>query len=306
MSGKIGVVIVSYNSADELADCIKAVKSAAQNASLEPAVVVVDNNSKDKSVKMAEKSGALTIANKTNLGFSAGVNQGIKTAFKNGCEFILILNPDLIMSAKSLPAMLSALRSDPKIGAVGPSMVDKTGKPSNDNYYIKAPSWMSVSLFSTFLRPHALKHPFLVNSFWSDGDMTSSREVEQIPGACLLTSKSVLDKVGLLDEDFAIWFEDVEWCYRARKRGYKMWFCADAPVEHEGGTSFERWQSLDKAVTFYVSMKTFFNKHKPVSGILVRLALTVNSLALFIKNRDKSNLVFLKKFWLQKRGILPS
>lgn len=306
MDKKIGIVIVSYNSANELAACIKAAKTAAQEAALEPVVIMVDNNSKDESVQTAKKGGALTIANKTNLGFSAGVNQGIKAAFKNGCEFILILNPDLIMSTKSLSAMLSLLKSDSSIGAVGPSMIDKAGKPANDNYYIKAPSWMSVSLFSTFLRPHALKHPLLVNSFWAEGDMKTSREVEQIPGACLLTSKPVLDKVGLLDEDFAIWFEDVEWCYRARKNGFKMWFCAEAPVEHEGGTSFERWQSLDKAVTFYVSMKTFFNKHKPLSGVLVRLALTLNSLALFIKNHDKSNLVFLKKFWTQKRGVLPS
>jgi len=305
MSQKIGVVIVSYNSSSELPSCIRAAKEAAKKAGLEYLPVVVDNNSRDKSVGAAEKAGAIVISNKVNRGFAGGVNQGIKKSFDNGVDFILIINPDVKLSPESIGIMIDALKIS-GIGAAGPSLVNKKGEAGNEGYYFKAPSWISVSLFSTFLRPKFLRSKFFVNHFLEEGDMSKDREVEQIPGACLLTSKEVLDKVGLLDEDFAIWFEDVEWCYRARKNGYRMWFCSQARVEHEGGTSFERWQSLDKAVTFYVSMKTFFNKHKPLSGVLVRLAITINSLVLFIKNRDKSNLVFLKKFWTQKRGILPN
>jgi len=305
VSKKIGIIIVSYNSGQELEVCIKAARISAEKAGLECLPVAVDNNSKDSSVEAAKKAKAIVIANKENRGFAGGVNQGIKKSLENGADYILILNPDVKLSPASIGIMVQALDIN-DIGAAGPSLIDNRGKAANVGYYFKAPSWLSVSLFSTFLRPYALRSKFLVNKFSEEGDMSHDREVEQIPGACLLTSRKILEKVGLLDEDFAIWFEDVEWCYRARRLGYKMWFCSEAKVEHESGTSFERWQSLDKAVTFYVSMKTFFNKHKPLSGILVRLAITINSLVLFVKNRDKSNLIFLKKFWTQKRGILPS
>jgi len=306
MSGKIGIVIVSYNSQDELEACIKRVKLSIKKAGLEDITIVVDNNSKDDSVRAAKRAGADTIANQKNLGFAAGVNQGINKALQSNSDYILVLNPDVKVSPVSLSIMVRALDEDFSIGAVGPSLVDAKGKSRNRGYYLKAPSWISVALFSTFLRPRFLKYPFFVNRFLEEGDMSTDREVEQIPGACLLTSKNVLGKVGLLDEDFAIWFEDVEWCYRARKKGYKMWFCSNAEVEHEGGTSFEKWQSLDKAVTFYVSMKTFFDKNKPVSGFLIRIIISINSLVLYFKNRDTSNLIFLKKFWIQKRGTLPN
>lgn len=305
-STRLGVVIVSYNSAQELPACISALSKAVQAADIEVDTVVVDNNSKDDSVNAAKKSGTKVIANKKNLGFAAGVNQGIKKAFSMGAGYILILNPDVKLFPDSLKNMLKAMEPESSIGAVGPNLVNAAGQPASAGYYLKAPSWLSVLLFSTFLRPRALRSRFLTEHTYEETDLISDKEVEQIPGACLLTSKEVLDQVGLLDEDFAIWFEDVEWCYRARKRGYKMRFCAAAKVEHEGGASFEKWQSLDKAVTFYVSMKTFFDKHKPVSGFIVRLAMTLNSLALFVKNKDKSNLVFIKRFLTQRKGTLPS
>lgn len=301
----IGVVIVSYNSADELTDCIKSVSLSVEAAGCNSLVIVVDNNSSDNSIDISNEAGAKVIANDVNKGFAAAVNQGIKEAFSLNAEYILILNPDVIMSPECMGELIKCFNSDSQIGGVGPNLIDEKGKPAPENYYQKAPSWISVALFSTFLHRYFVHSPFFVHRFYREYGLDKDKVVDQIPGACLFTSRGVLEEVGLLDEDFAIWFEDVEWCYRARKKGYKMWYCSTAKVEHEGGTTFERWESSDKAVTFHVSMKTFFNKHKPVSGIIVRAAIVLNALVLFLKNHKKEDLIFIKRFMFEKRGLLP-
>lgn len=302
---RVGVIVVSYNSADELQICIQSAKKAIAYAGVDGIVVVADNASGDSSCAVAKKAGADVIASKQNVGFSAGVNTGIRHAFEASCTHILILNPDAVMQQESLRTLLDGLSADAAIGATGPAMLDNKGKPAAAGYYLKAPTWLSTLLFSTFLRPHFINRPYFVKHFYEETGLDHDKSVAQIPGACLLTSKKVLDDVGLLDEDFAIWFEDVEWCYRARKHGYKMWYCHDALVQHEGGVSFAKWQGMEKAVTFYVSMKTFFRKHRPLSYPLFLLIIAGNSFALYLKNHDKSNLAFLKRFFKQKRGILP-
>jgi N-acetylglucosaminyl-diphospho-decaprenol L-rhamnosyltransferase len=301
----IGIVIVSYNSAGSLAPCIAAVHAQAEAASLRTRILVVDNNSRDDSIDVATKNGVATITNAVNLGFAAAANQGIRALLSQRARYVLILNPDVVLKPGSLVTMLDCIRTDRRVGAVGPNLRDKRGNPANAGYYRKAPSWVSTALFLTSLQARALRHPSLVERFYGPVTLDASREVEQIPGACLLTSRETLDEVGLLDEDFAIWFEDVDWCYRARKLGYVMWFCAEADVEHEGGASFKQWRGTDRQVAFCVSMMTFFNKHKPLSGVLVRLAISINALAQLVRQRNRSSLAFLKGFWTLKRGVLP-
>lgn len=301
-------VIVSYNSGSELKKCIRALNAATTYGNLKNTCIVVDNNSKDSSVSIAKKEKAQVISNKKNVGFAAAVNQGLRVGLENNCDYFLILNPDAVISKTSLSMMAEVFKNSSKhtIGAVGPNMTGKSGKESNSGYYLRAPSFLSVTLFQTMLRKYFIKNHFLVNKLYEEQPLTKSRSVEQIPGACMLTTKEVLKNIGLLDDDFAIWYEDVEWNYRARRKGYTMWFCKEADVQHIGAVSFEKWQSIDKAVTFYVSLKTFFRKHKLISYPFVVVILTLNSLFLYLKSKDKSNLVFVKKFLKQKKGVLPN
>lgn len=301
----LGVIIISYNSENELVACILAIQKSTKLNKINHSIYVVDNNSIDNSVRVSKDHGASVIANDTNQGFATAVNQGVKKALAGGSNYLLVLNPDVIINEAALPHMLNAFVVNPRIGAVGPAMFDAKGHDSTADYYLKAPSWLSVTLFSTILRPYSLKSKFLIKSIYQEVELNHDRSVEQVPGACLLISKKVWEKVGTFDEDYAIWYEDVDWCYRARKNNYLVWFCSQAKVEHIGGASFKQWQDISKAVTFYVSMKTFFKKHKPLSFPLVVLAISISSLLLYLKSRDKSNLVFLKKFLHQKRGLLP-
>ncbi len=301
---RIGAVVVSYNSAADLKKCVESFTSQS-SADLHLETCVIDNYSSDKSVVEANKLKMChVIANDTNTGFSVAVNQGLRYFIDQDFDYYIILNPDAIMQPGSVMNMLNAFNSDKDIAAVGPRMLHSDGSDATDGYYLKAPTLLTVAAFSTFLRPHALKNSYLVNRYQEQlGD--KSQLVEQIPGACIFTSKEKLESIGLLSEEFAIWFEDVEWSYRARKKGYKLLFDVESSVVHDGGVSFSKWNDLNKAVTFYVSMKTFFRIHKPISYPFVVLTIMLNSFALFVKNKDRSNLEFIKRFMRLKKGVLP-
>jgi len=302
---KIGVVVVSYNSEDDLPTCIKSVKKQI-NSRQDIEAIVIDNNSKDLSLKVARELGVHTIANNKNLGFSKAVNIGVKAAYALNCDLILILNPDAILGEKSLEYMIKTFNSNlPDSGAVGPMMVNRDGSSANEGYYLKAPTFLTVSLFSTLLRAWSIKNKYLLSKY-EESLSNKTTLVDQIPGACLLTSRGVLEDIGMLDEDFAIWFEDVEWSYRARKNGYKLYFCPRSKVIHEGGVSFSKWKGLEKSVTFYVSMKTFFKKHKPFSYYFILAVLCLNALVSYLKGRDKDQLKFIRLLIKQKKGSLPS
>jgi|GEM_PF-756238 len=307
---KIIVVIVSYNSANELKRCIDSVRVNSHDAKLKETIVVIDNCSSDLSVKVAKSGGALVIKNSKNLGFASAVNQGLRLGLEGELsDYFLILNPDTQMKKNSLVSMVNCFTKNieaGRLGAVGPKMLNDNGESTNDGYYMKAPSLLTVTLFYTLLRRRFVNKPFFVDRCYQEPKLNSSRLVQQIPGACLLTDYDAIRDIGLLDEDFAIWYEDVEWSYRARRKGFNLWYCAEAEVMHTGGVSFEKWQSLEKTVTFYVSMKAFFKKSKPLSYVPVLIVLTLNSLILYAKTRDKSNLVFIRKVLKQKRGVLPS
>ncbi len=297
-------MVVSYNSASELSTCIQGAKKAIKQAGVRGDIIVIDNNSQDDSLGIASAAGALTVDNGKNLGFSKGVNIGVRKAYQLGCDTILLLNPDASLLPSSLKPMLEVLHSSADIGAVGPSMVRSDGSLSNEGYYLKTPSLLTVVCFSTWLRPWSLKQRFLMKRY-EESDLTQQRDVDQIPGACVLASKKNFQKIGLLDEDFAIWFEDVEWSYRAREKGFRLVFCPDARVVHEGGISFAKWIGLEKSVTFYVSMKTFFRKHKPISLPFVVLALCINAFVVYLKSHDKDQLRFIKRILTQRTGTLP-
>lgn len=302
---KTGVVIVSFNSASDLSKCIRSVcpQSTSDNTLIP---IVVDNKSSDDSAGVAKKAGAVLIENEDNLGFAKAVNIGIEEAFRLGCDHILLLNPDASLSKNSVKELFTGLSYSTNVGGVGPSMLDIEGAESNISYYLKAPGFLSVLFFYTFLRSWSLRHKLLLKLYSHTELSNVNQEVDQIPGACLLIPRVVLEDVGLLDEDFAIWFEDVEWSYRAKSKGYSLVFCPSAKVVHEGGVSFEKWHGAEKTITFLVSMKTFFRKHKMIRLPLVVGVLCINYLLVYLKTGNREQLHIINKLIFLKKGTLPN
>jgi len=193
---KVSIIIPNWNGEHLLKTCLPTLKA---HTKIEYELIVVDNGSTDNSVKYLEKQNVKVIKNGENLGFSKAINIG--TRISRG-EYILWLNNDIIIKADGwLKYMVDEFNKIPNCGAVGPS---------------------GGRIHPTTLQYIGGYHPFYKG------------EVEYIEGWCLLTSKKVLDDVGFLDEDFFMFAEDSEWCFRAKKKGYKIIQIPNVPILHLG------------------------------------------------------------------------
>lgn len=298
-SPRLTVVIVSYNSAEQLPTCLASIGSAAPG--LETTVVVVDNASQDSSAEIATSLGAEVIRHRRNLGFAAAVNAGVR-AYPAG--YVLILNPDVVLTDGSVAQLTGVLDTDDALAAVGPAMVDENGAPNTDGYYLRHPTLRQVAIFYTRLLPFLATQRERCRTQVECGLAREHRDVEQVPGACLLTRAGVLDNVGLLDEDYLLWFEDVDWSWRARKAGYRLQYAGSITVTHEGGTSFVGWNSIAREVVFYRSMLTFFRKHDRRKVPAVVALVVVDRLARLVFTRRWYQAQFLWHY-LRDSAALP-
>ena len=230
---QISIVIVSYNVKYFLEQCLRSVKKATKN--LETEIIVVDNNSVDESTEMVKNKfpNVNLIHNAKNVGFSKANNQAIKMA--KG-EFILLLNPDTLVEEDALEKTVAFMQSKEDAGAVGVHMVDGKGKFLDE-------SKRGVPRFSTSLFKFLGLHKFLPRSatfnhyYLGNLDKNKQYEIEVLAGAFMLIRKSLLDKIGLLDEQFFMYWEDVDLCMRISERSYKNYYLGDVRIIHYKGES---------------------------------------------------------------------
>lgn len=253
---KLSIVIVNYNVQHFLESCLQSVMVACEGIAAE--VFVVDNDSVDGSVAMVQaKFPQVTlIANKDNLGFSRANNQAMRIATG---ELVLLLNPDTLVEADTFRKVIAFMDTHPHCGGLGIKMVDGKGKflpeskralptPEVAFYKIFGLSWL-FPRSKRFGRYHLT---------YLDKDET--HEVEVLSGAFMLMRKETLDKVGLLDEDFFMYGEDVDLSYRIIKGGWKNYYYPDARIIHYKGESTKKG-SLNYVYVFYNAMAIFARKH---------------------------------------------
>lgn len=227
-------------------------------SNMEAEVFVVDNNSVDGSVAMVETKFPTVklIANKENVGFSKANNQAMRLA--KG-EYVLLLNPDTLVEADTFHKVVSFMDQHPDAGGLGINMVDGKGNflpeskrslptPEVAFYKIFGLSW----LFPKSKRFGKYHLTFL--------DKDKTHEIEVLSGAFMLMRKTALDKVGLLDEDFFMYGEDVDLSYRIIKGGYKNYYYPEARIIHYKGESTKKG-SLNYVYVFYNAMAIFAKKH---------------------------------------------
>lgn len=294
------VVVVSYNSVRDIPYCLRSIGPAA--IGFDTTTVVVDNASSDGSAELACSLGARVIRNPENVGFAVAANMGIRA---HPADYVLVLNPDVILAVGSVTQLAAVLDGDGQLGAVGPGMVDGDGAPNTDGYYLRRPTLRQVAVFYTRLLPFLATPAERCRTqveCWLGGE---DRDVEQIPGACLLTRKEVLDDVGLLDEDYLLWFEDVDWSWRARKAGYRLRYVGSTSVTHLGGSSFVGWKGISREVVFYRSMLTFFRKHDAGRVPAVVALVLIDRLVRLVVTRRWHHGQFLWRYLRSSAG-LPS
>lgn len=271
----VSVIIVSWNGKDLLRRCLASLLERTRGASFE--TFVVDNASSDGSAAMVAKEfpGVTLVANTRNAGFAAACNEGIRRA--QG-EFILLLNPDTELREDAVSALVAAMRARPYVGIAGPRMLNPDGslQPS----VRRAPTLLSQILIMFKLHndlpivrlPLLRKVPALRRYFADDMDYGVAQRVGQVMGAAFLIRGSVIKDLGLLDERYFIWFEEVDYCKRAADKGIQTWYLPEASVVHHGGASFAKEFSVKKQRYFDTSLRTYMRiHHGPLAAAAVLL-----------------------------------
>jgi len=271
----LSIVIVNWNVKKYLEKCLVSIFRETKNIRFE--VFVIDNASQDGSAEMVRSNfpEVKLINNKKNIGFAKANNQGIKEA--RG-EFVLLLNPDTEIIESAIEKMVKFVEENSKCGVAGCKLLnpDRTLQPSIKRF---------PTLFSQILILLKLHHLFpklkpLRNYFALDFDYTQEQEVDQVMGAFFLTRKEVLDKVGFLDENYYIWFEEVDFCRRVEDAGWKVCYSPRARIVHHKSQSFSQLLSFKKQRIFNRSLLYYFRKHHSFCAYLILLSLQPLSLFL--------------------------
>ncbi len=288
---KLSIIIVNYNVQHFLEQCLHSVYKAARNVSSE--IFVVDNNSVDGSVAMVKEKfpDVHLIENKKNTGFSFANNQAIRIATG---EYILLLNPDTVVEEDTFEKVIAFMNTHPDAGGLGVKMLDgkgnflpesKRGLPTPSVAFYKIFGFSALFPKSkTFGKYHL---GFL------DKDKTA--EVEILSGAFMLMRKAVLDKVGLLDETFFMYGEDIDLSYRILLGGYKNYYFPETRIIHYKGES-TRKSSVNYVFVFYKAMVIFAQKH--FSQHNAKLFSTLINFAIYLRAGVAVIIRFLKSIAL--------
>ena len=264
MKIKLSVIILNYNTAGLLKTCLSAVLESNGFEGKELEIVVVDNNSSDNSVEMVRKEypDIKLIRNKKNLGFSAGNNIGIKNS---SGKFLTLLNSDTLVEPDSLISVLKAMENDRSIGAATCLLQMADGKIDQASHRGFPTLWNALSYFLG-LEKLFPKTRFFGGYHQGWKNLKIAHEVDCISAAFMMVSGEVIDKVGLLDERFFMYGEDIDWCLRIKQAGYKIFFYPGVKTLHlkrQSGRENKTDQMVKKNSRrqFIETMAQFYSKH---------------------------------------------
>ncbi|HMQ48418.1 MAG TPA: glycosyltransferase family 2 protein [Saprospiraceae bacterium] len=253
---KLSVIIVNYNVRYFLEQALLAVRKAA--AGLEVEVWVVDNHSVDDSVKMVREKfpEVHLIANDTNPGFSIANNQAI---VESTGEYVLLLNPDTVVEEDTFELCLQFMDEHPEAGGLGVRMIDGSGKFLPESKRGFPTPWVAFAKTFGFsnLFPKSKRFNHYHLGYLDEMEV---HEIEVLAGAFLMLRRSVLDEIGLLDESFFMYGEDIDLSYRIIQAGYKNYYFPKTTIIHYKGESTKKG-SLNYVLTFYQAMIIFARKH---------------------------------------------
>lgn len=253
---KLSIVIVNYNVKHFLQQCLFSVFNAIQKTEAE--VWLVDNNSVDGSVQMVKKlfPQVKLIENKENVGFSKANNQAIK---ESTGKYVLLLNPDTIVEETTFEKIVDFMDKHENAGALGVKMIDGKGNflPESKRG-IPTPKVAFYKM--TGLTKFFPKSKKFAKYYMGNLSPDQTNKVEILSGAFMLLRKTVLDKIGLLDETFFMYGEDIDLSYRILQEGYENYYFADTKIVHYKGESTKKG-SLNYVYVFYNAMIIFAQKH---------------------------------------------
>lgn len=271
----IAVVIINYNTCQELQACIGSIKP--EDAS---EVVVVDNNSSDGSVEMVRSKypWVTLLANKANVGYGAAANQAIANST---ARYVVLLNSDTRLQPGSLKALSHYLDQHPRAAIVGPRLEGSDGTLQASCYPFPTPldTFLENSTCAVFFGRLIRRYvPGIRGLYWRTWSHDSPRIVPWLKGAALAIRREAFNAVGGFDESFFLYFEDADLCCRMKNAGWQVHFAPVTTVVHVGGASTEQVRA-DMTAQLLHSTDLFYQRHSSRSSIAV-MSVIVKSLML--------------------------
>ncbi len=258
----LSIIIVNWNARERLVECLTSIERQAGGLSLE--TWVVDNGSADGSAELVKRQfpWVKLVVNEENRGYARANNQALRRA--QG-RYLLLLNPDTVILDDALAVMLTFMDHHPEAGAVGCRLLNSDGSLQPSSYSF--PTLLTI-LASTYRLKRLLPLDLLRESFL--GRMLEGRfghlsrhdqvrSVDFVTGACMMVRREAMEQVGLLDENFFLYAEEIDWCRRMKGAGWKIYFTPQAQVIHHLGQSSK--QLGEALALLYRSRCYYFRKH---------------------------------------------
>lgn len=260
---ELSIAIISFNTKKLTLDCIHSVLRYTKGIEFE--IIVVDNNSQDGSVEAVRTlPRTKVIANKDNRGFAKANNQAFRVS--KG-KYFLLLNTDTVVHDNVLGEMVAWMDEHPKAGMASSALKNKDGSEQGTGGYFptlfRVFAWMffleDLPVISTFIKPF---HPMHAQSPFYKGEKfyKTEKEMDWLTGAFLMTRGSVYKEVGGLDEGYFMYTEEVDMCFKAKKKGWQVWYLPKWSITHYGGAS---GTSEHSTLSEYKGIKIFYSKHMP-------------------------------------------
>ena len=231
----LSIIIVTWNCKNYLRECLESIDKLRAQDDVE--IVIVDNASSDGTPEMVRQSypEILLVESKENLGFPRGNNVGIR---RSSGQYLCLINPDVKVLDGCIQKMLSFMKNNPKVGLLGPRMLDAEGTAQRS--YMGAPTLWNLlcrALALDTIFPKSKRFAgFLMHYF----DLTKTAPVDILNGWFWMTKREALDQVGLMDESLFMYADDLDWSKRFRDAGWGVVFYADAEAIHYGGGTTAR------------------------------------------------------------------
>lgn len=274
----VSVIIVSWNTRALLHACLTSLADASDSVRAE--IIVVDNASRDGSARMVEHGfpHVRLIANSRNEGFAAANNRGAGQAHG---RYLLLLNSDTVVPPDTIDPMVAYMDAHSGVGALGPRLLnaDRSLQRSARDFPHPATDAIAILEMERWSLAGALARRYQqrTSAYWSDHQRT--REVDWITGACLLLRREALEGVGLLDEGYFFFGEEMDLCYRLRQRGWTIVFLAAGDVVHLGGQSASQVPAA-RLVWHYRGLQRFYRLHRSTGQqAALRLVIAATALA---------------------------
>ena len=253
----LSVCIVTYQAKDYLRDCLRSILENTSEINYE--LIVVDNGSTDGVATMLQDEFPRIRyqRNEANLGFTRPMNQALQAA---GGRYLLQLNPDTLILPQAFERLIAFMDSNPEVGICGPKVLNADRKLQKPCRRGESRPWAVISYF-TGLAALFPRNPLFSQYLMSYKGEDETHAVAGVSGSCMLIRREVVDQIGYLDELFFAYQEDADFCLRASRAGWQIYYVPQAQIIHYGGRGGSRVQPYRSIVAWHKSYYLFYRKH---------------------------------------------